>query len=168
MFPEYLNNAAANDIVSLSQELKFQFDIESGGKLNTDVANRKQYWTSFAGSKINRTIMLMLVIFEEDFNQGKPDDGENKLDFSLNEATSTFSGTDLIKHMKSLTRNPMSKEKIFKWVTSSRDKTESNSTCGKYTRFIPTDLIATAFIADGIDIEAAMNFLEANRLFEVS
>mgnify|MGYP000919602438 CR=1 FL=1 len=110
--------------------------------------------TTFAGTKINDTLLLLLN--KDTVTSTSVDE------ITCDDESSSFVGNHLSKGIDNLLSNPVTEGQIKEWLMSSKKEIEKIKYDDKYTHFLPNDLIVNAFIQNKLDVYGAQDFLKNN------
>lgn len=123
-----------------------------------NVSEKKQAIMTFAGSKINRTILLFLKMAGRD----------NSLEeFELDDFDSSISGPSLDDYLSKLISNPFNAHDAGMWLASDEKLLEGLLMGGKYLNLLPRELQVNYLISNYFDIEAANVFLSEHSAHDV-
>ena len=148
--PEYISESARVDLTEIYQEVGMN-STEPRKMRVQRLTNGKEILTTFAGSKINRTLYLMLKIR-----------GSEKVD--LNDNRTSISMVGLASELNQLLINPVSAQGMEEWLHNNPDLIRGLSSGGKYSMYLPEELLINAAIENMLDIEATNKWINTIEL----
>ncbi|CAN5683207.1 DEAD/DEAH box helicase [soil metagenome] len=144
--PNYISESAKVDLKEIYQEVGI--DIKNPGLMKVQkLSNGKEVFATFAGSKINRTLSLLLKIGSDE-----------KVDLSDHHTSISMVG--LSGQLSNLRTKPISIPKMKIWLGNNPDLLLALSPGGKYSRFLPEELLINAAIENILDVEATNDWLQ--------
>ena len=159
--PEYVDDRGTAILKDLYQKLDIGFVDGNAIKiqiLSTNNIGDKEIsieqLTTFAGTKINDTLLLLLN--KDTVTSTSVDE------ITCDDESSSFVGNHLSKGIDNLLSNPVTEGQIKEWLMSSKKEIEKIKYDDKYTHFLPNDLIVNAFIQNKLDVYGAQDFLKNN------
>lgn len=143
--PSYVPETAKAELKEIYQETGI--DIENPTTMKVQkLSNGKEVFVTFAGSKINRTLSLMLKVGSDE-----------KIDLSDHQTTITMIG--LSGQLNNLRTTPITIPKMKTWLAENPELLMALSPSGKYSRFLPEELLISAAIENILDVEATNDWL---------
>lgn len=116
-----------------------------------NLSEKKQTIMTFAGTKINRTMLLFLKMIREDDDLLE--------DFELDDFDSSISCPNLESYFSKLISNPVNAHDASDWLTSNEKLLEGLLMGGKYLNLLPRELQVNYLICNYFDIDATDQFL---------
>jgi ATP-dependent Lhr-like helicase len=146
VLPDYISESAKVELAQRYQEA----GIDSKNPVMMKVqklSNGKEVFTTFAGSKINRSLFLMLKI-----------DSDVKVD--LDDHQTAISMVGLSEQLRNLQTSPITIPKMKAWLVDNPELLLALSPGGKYSRFLPEELLISAAIENILDVESTNDWLK--------
>ena len=144
--PGYTSESAKTELREIYQEVGIDATSPSVMKVQK-LSNGKESLATFAGTKINRTFSLMLKLISDD-----------KVD--LNDHHTTISMIGLSKWLDTLRTNPVTIPKMKAWLAANPEFLLALSPGGKYSKFLPEELLVSAAIENVLDVETTNDWLK--------
>lgn len=147
-YDDQYDQPVASALLKLAKE-----NLTSNGEdlLLKDVSTSKQTIMTFAGSRINRTILLFLKVNKND---------EHKLlEFSLDDFESSISGPNLRNYINALVASPIGSRHVRRWLLDNQESIKEFVASVKYLDLLPTNLQIEYLIENYFDIENTNAFL---------
>jgi ATP-dependent Lhr-like helicase len=114
-------------------------------------SSQTQTIMTFAGSRINRTLLLFLQIIRQ---------GDDKLaDFKLNDFSSSITSPHLTSYIDQLHHQHPNTHDIAQWLTSHQEFTNNLLLGGKYLQLLPRELQIDYLVSNHFDIPGTITFL---------
>ena len=124
--------------------------------LITQATTKLQSVSTFAGSKINRSILLLLQIIRNE--------GDAKTDFKLDDFSSSIVSPDLTQYLTRLQQLRISELEVSKWLMEHEDIIDELLVGGKYLDLLPRELQVDYLISNYFDIELTNQFLSEHAI----
>ena len=144
--PDYVSETAKVELIEIYQETGIDSKNPETMKVQK-LSNGKEVFATFAGSKINRTLSLMLKTGSDE-----------KIDLSDHQTTISMIG--LSQQLNSLRTNPITIPEMKIWLAENPELLMALSPSGKYSRFLPEELLISAAIENILDVEATNDWLQ--------
>ncbi|MFZ1301276.1 MAG: DEAD/DEAH box helicase [Candidatus Microsaccharimonas sp.] len=144
--PDYVSETAKVELIEIYQETGIDSKNPETMKVQK-LSNGKEVFATFAGSKINRTLSLMLKTGSDE-----------KID--LSDHQTTISMTGLSQRLNNLRTNPITIPEMKIWLAENPELLMALSPSGKYSRFLPEELLISAAIENILDVEATNDWLQ--------
>jgi len=119
--------------------------------LITQTSPRLQSVSTFAGSKINRTILLLLQIIR--------DEGDARLEFKLDDFSSSMTSPNLAQYLTQLGQHIVSESDVACWLVQNEGIVDELLLGGKYLNLLSKELQIDYLISNYFDIGLANQFL---------
>lgn len=136
---------------TLAKLAKENLTRNSGDFLIKDISFAKQTVMTFAGSKVNRTILLFLKISRNDDHALS--------DFVLDDFESSISSPSLRNYLNKIIVSPVSSEQARQWLFDNRELIKEFMVSVKYLGLLPTSLQINYLIENYFAIDEANIFL---------
>lgn len=137
---------------TLTKLAKENLKEDGGDFLIKKLSNKQQTVMTFAGSRINRTILLFLKINKSD---------EHTLqDFILDDIGSSITSPDLHRYIERLTTTPVNAERVRSWLTNNREVIKELLFSVKYLELLPDNLQIEHLVVNYFEIDATNQFLQ--------
>lgn len=145
--PDYVDQVAQAALREIAQSVEV---TKSGrGFLPAQrVSGDKESITTFAGTRINKTLLLYLTL---------QDDSEK---VELDDHATTITGRDLTRRIEQLVRQPITARQVEVWLKNKPEQLLGLTSSGKYARFLPESLQIQSVIYNHLDIIATNKFLD--------
>ena len=144
--PDYVSETAKVELIEIYQETGIDSKNPETMKVQK-LSNGKEVFATFAGSKINRTLSLMLKTGSDE-----------KIDLSDHQTTISMIG--LSQQLNSLRTDPITIPEMKIWLAENPELLMALSPSGKYSRFLPEELLISAAIENILDVEATNDWLQ--------
>lgn len=149
--PEYCSEDVKIALLDLAQLIGV-ISLQSGELPLQKQSNGKECLTTFAGTKINRTLVLLLAM------QADQEDVE------VNEYTSSITCKDLRKRIVQIRSNHTTERDIEVWLKNNPDQLQAMLPKTKYISFLPSNLQIQIVLFNILDLANTNRFLETINL----
>lgn len=119
-------------------------------------SKKLQTITTFAGSKLNRTILLFLLVTRDENHEAS--------DFKLDEFNSSITAPNLREYFNLLCRQPLTSEDIAIWLSENEKTVNELLMGGRYLDLLPRELQINYLIHNYFDVNMANHFIADYRL----
>lgn len=144
--PGYISESAKVELTEIYQETGIDSRNPAIMKVQK-LSNGKEVFATFAGSKINRTLSLMLK-----------SGSDVKVDLSDHQTAISMVG--LSEQLSNLRTSPISIPKMKAWLADNPELLLALSPGGKYSRFLPEELLISAAIENILDVESTNDWMK--------
>jgi hypothetical protein len=124
--------------------------VEKGSKQSLRaqrLSANKETLATFAGTRINKTILLYLTM--------QP--GEAKVE--LDDHATTITGHELSRRIAQICHEPVTAESVRAWLMDNPAQLTALTSSNKYARFLPQSLQIQSVIHNNLDIPSTNEFL---------
>jgi ATP-dependent helicase Lhr and Lhr-like helicase len=132
------------------REIAQSAGVEEGSKQSLQARQlpaNKETLATFAGTRINKTILLYLTM--------QPDEEKVELD----DHASTITGRELSRRVAQICHAPVTVESVKAWLMDSPAQLTALTSSNKYARFLPQSLQIQSVIHNNLDIPSTNEFL---------
>lgn len=143
--PNYAVAPTLDELKEIYQEVSVDPVNTSAMKIQK-LTNGKESLATFAGTKINRTLSLMLKLGSDE-------------KVELNDHHTTITMVGLSKSLESLRKDQVSISKMKAWLAENPEILMALAPSGKYSKFLPEELLISAAIENVLDVEATNEWL---------
>lgn len=144
--PEYIDQTG----IAALREIAQSSGVESGNTPFLRVrrlSDNKECLTTFAGTRINKTILLILTMQSD----------EQKVE--LDDHATTITARDLSRRVRQLYQQPITVDQVKEWLMKHPDQLTGLMSSNKYARFLPESLQVQSVIHNNLDINFTNQFL---------
>lgn len=147
IWPEYVDEVAQSAIREIAQST----DVAgSHGLTIRQLSGGKESLTTFAGTRINRTLLLFLTMLSD----------EDKIE--LDDHETTFTGKNLSSRIEHIRQEPTTVTQVTTWLKANPTTLAGLASSNKYARYLPDNLQVESVVCNNLDIEATNQFLDQN------
>ncbi len=143
----------SDTLKELAQE---NLDTDNNDFLITPTTQKIQSVATFAGSKINRTILLLLKMVR--------DEGDTSTDFKLDDFSSSISSPNLVQYLIRLKQNALTEANVAQWLLQNEEIVDELLMGGKYLNLLPRELQIDYLISNYFDIISTNLFLSEHQI----